>query len=86
MSHIYENPVETVSLVPRILLLWANFTNKPGNCERARDERNVSLQPVFTALANYLKIIPLNYTPVERTRKYDESDKKNWNMHLRPSY
>ena len=36
-----------------------------------------------TALAYYLKIIPLKYTTIEKTVKYNESDMLNFKMLFR---
>ena len=45
-----------------------------------------SAAAILTALANSSKIIPLQYTVLERTNKYNENDTKNLKLCLSDPY
>jgi len=89
MSHIYENPVETVvDLIGRILSVCGDI-QKYARYICARTQRTLcvtsgvtvkSQAASLTALVNYSIIFPLKFTTINVFLKYINKDKTNFRM------
>jgi len=89
MSHINENPLENeVDLTARITSVFANI-KKYAMYISSRKQRTwcvaysvtmKSQAATSTALVNYLKILPLKYTKINRFKKYIYNDTNKFKM------